>query len=322
MSRFSRVLIAALALLAICAPIAYAEYVETGGVSSLTHQSVVLTGIVELDSNEWTDYAFAYVPKSQSWSQAKLTPKVRLAAGNGRVPVSAQVSGLKDATEYKYAVARWEPDNDYDAGVERYFTTLKAPVASPGSTSATPPPPALGETVVAEVSAGTVLVKEKGSSEFQPLESAESIPVNSTLDTTDGTVVIETALPGGESQSGTFRGGAFQVRQSRRGGGMTEIALRGGDFSSCTARSKRRGAVTFRRKGPKRQLWASDKGGRFKTSSKGSVATVRGTSWYTADRCDGTLTKVSEGAVMVRERGTGRHKLLKAGQSFLARFPR
>ncbi len=135
-------------------------------------------------------------------------------------------------------------------------------------------------------------------------------------------MVIETALPGGRSQTGTFHGGAFQVRQPLKGGGMTEIALRGGDFSSCKARAHRGRAITFRRQGPKRQLWASDKGGRFKTSSKGSVATVRGTSWYTADRCDGTLTKVSEGAVMVRERGTGRQKLLKAGQSFLARFPR
>jgi hypothetical protein len=46
---------------------------------------------------------------------------------------------------------------------------------------------------------------------------------------------------------------------------------------------------------------------------------VRGTRWLTEDRCRGTLTKVTEGAVEVRERRTGRTVLVEAGERHLAR---
>jgi hypothetical protein len=98
---------------------------------------------------------------------------------------------------------------------------------------------------------------------------------------------------------------------------MTTIALRGGDFGSCGSDAKSRSVGALQRK-----LWAKDKGGKFKTSGKGSVATVRGTAWYTADTCQGTLTKVSRGAVMVRERGTGRSELVTRGESFFGRAPK
>ena len=50
-----------------------------------------------------------------------------------------------------------------------------------------------------------------------------------------------------------------------------------------------------------RRLWGKDKHARFRTHGRDSVATVRGTRWVTTDRCDGTLTKVSEGKVLVRD---------------------
>jgi hypothetical protein len=52
------------------------------------------------------------------------------------------------------------------------------------------------------------------------------------------------------------------------------------------------------------------------------VTTVRGTKWSVADRCDGTLTRVTEGAVDVRVRRTGRVVRVKAGERFLARHRR
>ncbi|MGH2981824.1 MAG: hypothetical protein ACRDKV_07275, partial [Solirubrobacterales bacterium] len=187
------------------------------------------------------------------------------------------------------------------------------------------PEPTLGRTVVAGTTAGEVYVREQGSREFLPLSAAESIPVNSVLDTRDGRVALQTALPKGKSQTATFRGGMFKVRQSRKSKGMTHIALRGGNFASCKQGKADRAQPMFRKRRKKRairKLWAKDKGGRFKTSGKGSVATVRGTKWFTADRCDGTLTRVTRGKVLVRERGTGQRKLLRRGQSFLARIPR
>jgi hypothetical protein len=66
------------------------------------------------------------------------------------------------------------------------------------------------------------------------------------------------------------------------------------------------------------KLWGSGKG-RFRTKGRYSSATVRGTIWLTADRCDGTLTIVKRGTVSVRD--LRRHKTVKvkAGHSYLAR---
>ena len=50
-----------------------------------------------------------------------------------------------------------------------------------------------------------------------------------------------------------------------------------------------------------RRLWGKDKHARFRTHGRDSVATVRGTQWVTTDRCDGTVTRVTEGKVLVRD---------------------
>jgi hypothetical protein len=190
------------------------------------------------------------------------------------------------------------------------------------TSSAPVPEPALGRTVVVGTLTGTVLVRESGTSRWVPLTSTEVMPVNSVIDAREGKVALVTARGGGVSQAATFHGGVFQVRQSRTGRGMTDIVLRGANLSSCprtTARSSRAVASAKRRV---RRLWSSDRNGRFRTQGRSSVATVRGTSWYTEERCDGTLTRVFAGKVLVRERGTGRTKLVTRGHSFLARAAR
>jgi len=68
-----------------------------------------------------------------------------------------------------------------------------------------------------------------------------------------------------------------------------------------------------------RRLWGSDSGGRFRTHGRHSQATVRGTRWLTVDRCDGTLTRVTRGAVSVRDHVRDRTVLVRAGHSYLAR---
>ena len=73
---------------------------------------------------------------------------------------------------------------------------------------------------------------------------------------------------------------------------------------------------------PVRRLWGKDEGGRFRTHGRDSVATVRGTAWSVTDRCDGTVTKVTEGAVDVKNRHTGRVTRVRAGERHLARRPR
>jgi len=61
--------------------------------------------------------------------------------------------------------------------------------------------------------------------------------------------------------------------------------------------------------------------GRFRTRGRYSAATVRGTNWTVADRCDGTLTSVKTGVVAVRDFRKRRDVTVRAGHSYLARAP-
>ena len=67
-----------------------------------------------------------------------------------------------------------------------------------------------------------------------------------------------------------------------------------------------------------RQLWGNGKG-QFRTRGRYSSATVRGTSWLTADRCDGTQTRVTQGVVQVNDVPRNRQLTLRAGGSYIAR---
>jgi archaeosine-15-forming tRNA-guanine transglycosylase len=71
-----------------------------------------------------------------------------------------------------------------------------------------------------------------------------------------------------------------------------------------------------------RRLWGRDKGGNFRSHGRHSHATVRGTRWLTVDRCDGTFTRVTDGAVVVRDFRRHRNVLVRAGHSYLARAHR
>ena len=68
----------------------------------------------------------------------------------------------------------------------------------------------------------------------------------------------------------------------------------------------------------RRSLWGRDAGGRYRTHGRNSVATVRGTVWFTRETCAGTVTRVVEGAVSVRDLRRGRTVLVRAGQRYVA----
>jgi ferric-dicitrate binding protein FerR (iron transport regulator) len=67
-----------------------------------------------------------------------------------------------------------------------------------------------------------------------------------------------------------------------------------------------------------RQVWG-DGQGRFRTAGRYASATVRGTNWLTADRCDGTFVRVRRGVVQVRDVPRRRQVIVRAGSSYLAR---
>jgi hypothetical protein len=182
-------------------------------------------------------------------------------------------------------------------------------------------PPIRGVAAVVAPEHGVIRVRVPGSARFTVLDAARNLPIGTIFDASDGALSLTTALPGGKRQTGSFSSGKFTVRQGRTGDGKTRILLRGGDFSRCrTAPAvKLASAAAKRRTGPVRRLWGQDKGGRYSTQGRDSVATVRGTRWLTEDRCDGTLTRVTQGAVDVRDRHRGTTRRVKAGRSVLVK---
>lgn len=181
--------------------------------------------------------------------------------------------------------------------------------------------PVVGSRVAVELGDGNVLVKLPLASRFLRLSGDSAVPTGSTIDSRHGTVTVTTAQDDhGHVQQGRFWGGVFKVRQSRTGGGMTDVLLLGlpGD---CPAPGSRPHARASKASRPP-HLWASDRHGRFRTHGRNSVATVRGTRWLTVERCGGTLTYVAQGGVSVNDPRSHRTVILTAGHAYLAHAPR
>lgn len=160
---------------------------------------------------------------------------------------------------------------------------------------------------------------------FIPLREARQLPVGSILDTRRGTVRLTSARDtSGRVQSGDFAAGVFQVLQSRRRSarGLTELRLKGSRFRACRRALRRSLAETAARRSRRtiRRVRGNARA-RFRTRGRHAAATVRGTTWLTADRCDGTLIGVSRGRVAVRDLRRKKNVTLRAGKSYLARAP-
>lgn len=171
--------------------------------------------------------------------------------------------------------------------------------------------PEVGVSMGAEPT-GQVKVRLPGADSAQTVDGSQVLPMGSVVDVRKGKIALTTALDSqGHTQTATFWGGVFRVGQRR---GYTEIKLAGAR-PSCPAA----GLAHISRHKKKRSLWGQDNHGRYRTRGQNSVATVRGTKWLTVDRCDGTLTRVAHGAVVVKDRHTHRAVVVKAGHSYLAR---
>jgi hypothetical protein len=203
-----------------------------------------------------------------------------------------------------------------DVRVAAKLADLPAPALAT-STNVAP----LAGLVLVAVPAGPARAAQKGL-KFVPLQEARQIPVGSFLDTRSGTVRLSVARDArGRTQSGDFRAGVFQVLQSRRRSakGLTELRLKGSSFRRCERRAGRSEARLAQLSRRTIRRLRSHARGRFRTRARSSAATVRGTSWDTLDRCDGTLTRVRRGRVAVRDFRRRRTILVRAGRSYLAR---
>jgi hypothetical protein len=151
-----------------------------------------------------------------------------------------------------------------------------------------------------------------------------TVKYGATIDVTRGTLKLTAPGVGNVLTSGDgadaarFKLNKIAEKVGKKKRLTAELALGGGDFAGCSAGSAHASG------GPAgkvvRSLWSQGKG-RFRTKGRYASATIRGTKWQTTDQCDGTLTTVTEGAVVVRDFSRKKNVVVKTGGSYLAKSP-
>jgi hypothetical protein len=189
-----------------------------------------------------------------------------------------------------------------------------------------PNAPEFGEEVNLKPVSGRVLIKlpsnakvkgrwaHAAQSRFVELSEVSQVPVGAELDTKSGRVQLTSSIgKTGEVQSATFYSGRFEVKQSSREDGLTELRL----TEPLTCQKSKLVAAAAR----SRRLWGNGKG-RFRTRGRHSSATVRGTIWLQKDTCNTSTTTVRSGTVTVRDFSKRKNVKVKKGKRYVARARR
>jgi hypothetical protein len=145
------------------------------------------------------------------------------------------------------------------------------------------------------------------------------VPYGKKVDVTKGSLTIKTRA-GTLTLSGRGVLSQFVLLKSSAGGKPLDVLkLVGGNFGLCKSALRTTSALGAKKPPPTtiRRLFAKGKG-RFQTRGQYSSATVLGTAWLTADRCDGTFTQVTQGVVAVLDFKKKKQISVAAGHSFLA----
>ena len=187
------------------------------------------------------------------------------------------------------------------------------------------PAPALGTSFNVAPVSGLVTVKLHGS--FVPLTQVRSIPAGSIINTLQGSLKLITATgKKHKNQNGTFGGAVFKVTQfgSGKDKGLTTLALveggvKGGpSYAACKTKSTKQASIAALSKKTLQLLHGSDNHAKFRTKGRYSAATIRGTVWTIADRCDGTIVHVTRGLVDVTDFVRHITVAVHAGHTYLA----
>ncbi|MBV9605576.1 MAG: hypothetical protein JO027_10730, partial [Solirubrobacterales bacterium] len=197
----------------------------------------------------------------------------------------------------------------------------KARDASAAAAAAAPPPPVLGTSEDVKPVSGTVFIKSP-SGQFIPLTGATQIPSGTVIDALHGSLQLLVAIGKGKTDHGIFGGAIFKITLARNGLAtltLVEGAFAGApSYAQCKAHAAADTTATAASSRTLQLLHASAHG-KFRTSGRYSAATVRGTIWTVADRCDGTLTHVITDSVAVTDFVHHKTIILHAGQSYLAK---
>jgi hypothetical protein len=187
---------------------------------------------------------------------------------------------------------------DAHGGPEASVRALRVPGRNPDWAQLPPlaAAPTHGKTANA-TPIGTVLVKPPGASAFEPLTSPREIPLGTRLDTRAGTVNLTTALPGHRgTATTTASSGIFALSQTAT---TTDLTL---NFPRCLSAR----ASGVRRPPPPdvaivRVHARSSRRYPVRVKGRYSIGASYGTAWTTTNRCSGTMTRVTEGTVAVRD---------------------
>lgn len=181
--------------------------------------------------------------------------------------------------------------------------------------------PVAGRSVSLAPAGGSVTVTLPGSTTPIALANLASVPVGSVIDATRGAVTLTSVKDSaGVTQTGRFWGGAFRVAQGATPNARTVLTVVDRGIGKCAAPAHARSAAHVSAASRRRvsRLWGSDNHGAFTTRGSNAIASVRGTVWLTEDSCAGTLVRVKQGVVAVRDIGRRATVLVSAGHTYAA----
>ncbi len=312
--------------------------VSGGAPGTATGSAATLSGTVNPESLATTAF-FQYGldpsyrgPGASTTLYDQSTPPQQLGADSAAHTVLAPLTGLVPGALYHVRLVATNAAGT-TFGQDQTFTTAQSPA---------PPPPVLGKSENAQPVSGTVFIR-LSSGEFVRLTGAQQIPSGAVIDALKGTLKITTALPGGtggardaaakgkkpkptaKTQSGNFGGAIFKITQARSGLAnlaLIEDAFKGAPTYATCKKHKAADATAAALSSKTLQLLHANAHGKFRTTGRYSAATVRGTIWTVADRCDGTLTHDVTDSVVVQDFVHHKAVILHAGQSYLAKAPK
>jgi hypothetical protein len=293
-----------------------------------------------------TTVHFEYGPvlggaKAAAITYGSVTPDQSVGPDFANHTVTATVTGLLPNVTYNVRVVATNSAGNA-TGPNQTLVTPADP---------SPPPPVLGKAVnvtpvsgvvyielppgATSASAASVLPFALGASAFEaltkgqafiPLTEARQIPVGSVLETTGGVVGITTATTAsrkGKLQTGDFGAGIFKLLQGRKQKGLTDLDIINNHNASqvCATVGKKGKALAAKLSSKTLGHINASGHGHFAVRGQYSAATVRGTVWSVANRCEGTLTHVTRGVVSVRDFRRRKTITLFTGESYLARAP-
>jgi Ca2+-binding RTX toxin-like protein len=186
-------------------------------------------------------------------------------------------------------------------------------------------PPPFRRSAWARSMRGMLMLRLPNASRFVALPGSVEFPLGSTVSARASAVRVGTTQTRrGTVQQGSFRGGPFVVLQGRGARPVTQVRLIGGDVTVCRASGRDRKKVRARLRAhvEKKRRGKKNPPVKLKVVGDYSDGAAEGTTWVTEDRCDGTLTRVMEGAVRVRDRTRHRTVVVRAGDTYLAPAPR